>query len=161
MRGDINRCMKLFEVSPTVKWNPASTDAKSTATIKTEDHTYELVIRGNRPMADYIAGWITRVIIKQDDMESGRFVELTLKQNRQSFAGVDDVMDKVVSAIASKAKDQRLHFVYMHSSSPRRREVFEKLTKKLAKKLEWEVYQDRNYFVVYRRTLEIQQAKMN
>ena len=149
--------MNLFELSPTIHWTPSSTEVRSVAIISTDEHKYELVVRCNKSVADHLKGWITKIIDHEKDVDSGRYVELSCKENRSSFDGVEDTFTKVVKGIAEQADKQKLKYVYLFSTTPHRREVFAKLTKKLAKKLEWEVYQDRNYFIVYKPGLDIHQ----
>lgn len=149
--------MNLFEISPTIRWTPSSNEVRSVATIKTDKHDYELVIHCNKSTADHIIGWLDKVVKDKDKFDSGRSVELTNKQNRQSLAGVEDVFDKVVDAANDKASSMKLEYLYMFSTTQRRKETYEKLTKKMAKKLGWSVYQDRNYFLIYNPTLKVKQ----
>jgi len=149
--------MNLFELSPTLHWTPSSTEVRSTATIKTDKHEYELVIHCNKSTPDHIIGWLDKVVKDKDKVDAGRMVELTNKQNRESLADIEDVFDKVVDAINTKTKSMKLEYVYVFSTTPKRKELFEKLSKKVAKKLGWSVYQDRNYFLIYNPTLKVMQ----
>lgn len=149
--------MNLFEVAPTLHWSPASTDVRSTATIKTGKHTFELVVRCNKSVPDHITGWLDKVLDKEADWDRGRFVELTCKENRESFAGVEDILDQVAKSVADKITEQHLKYVYLFSTTLHRREIFEKLAKKIAKKKEWDVYQDKNYFLIHKPTLKMHQ----
>lgn len=149
--------MNLYEVAPTLHWTPTSTDVRSTATIKTDKDTYELVVRCNKSVADHLIGWVSKVIVRENDVDKGRYVELTNKANRESFVGVSHVLASAKDGIVKQVNKQDLLYVYMFSTKPSRREVFEKLAKQVAKKLEWEVYQDRNYFLIYKPTLKVLQ----
>lgn len=150
--------MKLSTVNPTLHWNPASTEVRSTATIKTDKHSYELVIRCNKSVNGHLIGWLDKVLNHKKDMDRGRFVELTCKENREANTGFEDVFDRVASAVSGKVHEQNLKYVYLFSTTQARKELFQKLSKKIANKLEWQVYQDRNYFLIYRPALEIRQV---
>ena len=75
-----------------------------------------------------------------------------------SFDGVEASFDKVIDALSSYKKDNKLKYLLLFSTTQSRKEVFEKLAQKLAKKLDWDVYQDRNYILVYKKTLKIHQV---
>ena len=149
--------MILYELSPTLHWAPTASKSRATATVKTNKHTYELVVKCNKFVTDHIRGWVSKVIAHEKDVDAGRYVELTCKDNRESFAGVDDIRSAVASGIAKHIKSQDLSYVYLFSSKPSRRETFEKLAKQIAKKLDWDVYQDRNYFLIHNPTLDVVQ----
>lgn len=149
--------MNLYEVSPTIHWTPTSDDVRATAAIKSKEHTYELIVRCNRTIPDHLAGWLDKVLDHKEDADHGRFVELSNKDNRSSFAGVDDLFGVVANGVVEQARKQRLKYVYLFSTTPSRRETFEKLSKKIAKKLDWQVYQDRNYFILHTPSLKIHQ----
>lgn len=149
--------MNLYELAPTLHWTPTSSEVRSVATIKTGKHEYELVVRCNKSVADHLVGWVSKVVVREKDMDKGRFVELTSKENRESFIGVEDVLGGVCDGVVKQAKDQHLSYVYLFATKPSRREVFEKLAKQIAKKLEWDVYQDRNYLLIHKPTLKVLQ----
>lgn len=149
--------MNLYEIAPTIHWLN-STEAQASAEIKTADHTFDLKIKCAKYSQDHLVGWVGKVVDKEKDHDSGRFVDLTLKSNRQSFDGVEKVFDRVGEAVSKYRKEHELKFVVLFSTTPARRETFEKLSKKIAKKLDWQVYQDRNYFLIYEPNLAIHQV---
>lgn len=149
--------MLLTELAPTLHWSQ-NTESQARATIKTDKHTYELAIKCQKYSADHIKGWTSKVIDHEKDVDCGRYVELTCKENRASFDGVEASFDKVIDALSSYKKDNKLKYLLLFSTTQSRKEVFEKLAQKLAKKLDWDVYQDRNYILVYKKTLNIHQV---
>jgi hypothetical protein len=149
--------MNLFELSPTTRWAIGSTNVRTTATIKSDKHTFELVIRANKSVADHLSGWLDKVLDREDDWDEGRYVELTCKENRETLDGVEPVIDTIAKAIIKQISDQELKYVYLFSTTLHRREIFEKLAKAVAKKKEWSVYRDKNYFLIHKTTLAIHQ----
>ncbi len=149
--------MNLYELAPTLHWSQ-NTEAQAKATVKTANHTYDLEIKCQKYSADHVVGWLSKVIDREKDMDRGRYVELSCKENRASFDGVDATFDKVIDALSSYKKDNNLKYLLLFSTTQSRKEVFEKLAKKLGKKLDWDVYQDRNYILVHKKTLRIHQV---
>lgn len=150
--------MKLSHINPTTHWTPSSTEVRSSATIKTSDVSYTLIVRCNKSIPDHLMGWLDKIIDNKKKLDDGRFVELFNNDNKESVLKVEDVIDSVVTGVKKQATEQNLKYVYMFSTTLSHQNTYRKITKKIADKLEWKVYEDRNYFIVYQPNLKIHQV---
>lgn len=149
--------MQLFEVAPTIHWSN-NTKSQATAEIKTADHTFTLSVKCVKFSADHVVGWLDKVIDHQDDIDTGRIIDLSHKSNHSSTDGSAAIFDKAINALQQYKRDHDIQYYLLFSKSQSIKEMNEKFAKKLAKKIEWSAYQDKNYILIHRPTLDIHQV---
>lgn len=148
--------MNLFEISPTIHW-ATQTDARACAVLKTSNNAYELVVVCNKHSPNHVQGWLDKVISDDSDIDKGRFVTLTHKDHRESTDGLDDAIVAAKTALVAHIKKRDLKYVCIFSTTPKRKVEFAKLMKSVASKMNWKLYQDRNYILIHKPSLDIVQ----
>ena len=142
--------MLLEEIA--VQWNKTSTSAASTADIVVGDAKFTLTLVCNRQMPAHIRGWIDEVTDVSTDM--GRYAKISNIQ-QLGTSSKSSVMLDAVRLLKERVTKQHLKYIVMFSSTVSQQTNLRALTKQLSDKLKWDVYQDRNYFIVYTPSIDV------